>query len=109
MTGVSWWGHKVDNAYWLWNFQGKILKRSSVEKFCQLVWRPRYQRFHFHEAALISVIKQYEIGLEAFFSNYQITVIVNRPPTLLAKEQIKEIKKNLKKYSVKFNQKDAQR
>ena len=42
MTGVSWWGHKVDNAYWLWNFQGKILKRSSVEKFCQLVWRPRY-------------------------------------------------------------------
>merc|ERR1712055_800706 len=72
MTGVSWWGHKVDNAYWLWNFQGKILKRSSVEKFCQLVWRPR-------------------------------------PPTLLAKEQIKEIKKNLKKYSVKFNQKDAQR
>ena len=41
MTGVSWWGHKVDNAYWLWNFQGKILKRSSVEKFCQLVWRPR--------------------------------------------------------------------
>merc|ERR1712113_1101340 len=72
MTGVSWWGHKVDNAYWLWNFQGKILKRSSVEKFCQLVWRPR-------------------------------------PPTLLSKEQIKEIKKNLKKYSVKFNQKDAQR
>jgi len=72
MTGVSWWGHKVDNAYWLWNFQGKILKRSSVEKFCQLVWRPR-------------------------------------PATLLVKEQIKEIKKNLKKYSIKFNQKDAQR
>ena len=47
MTGVSWWGHKVDNAYWLWNFQGKILKRSSVEKFCQLVWRPR---FGFHES-----------------------------------------------------------
>ena len=47
MTGVSWWGHKVDNAYWLWNFQGKILKRSSVEKFCQLVWRPRYCRFSF--------------------------------------------------------------
>jgi len=41
MTRVSLWGHKVDNAYWLWNFQGKILMRSSVEKFCQLVWRPR--------------------------------------------------------------------
>lgn len=21
MTGVSWWGHKVDNAYWMWSFQ----------------------------------------------------------------------------------------
>merc|ERR1712059_107477 len=71
-TGVSYWAHKVDNAYWLWNFQGKILKRSTVEKFCQLVWRPR-------------------------------------PPTLLLKDQLNEIKKNLKKYSVKFNQKDAQR
>ena len=20
-TAVSWWGHKVDNAYWMWNFQ----------------------------------------------------------------------------------------
>ena len=40
---------------------------------------------------------------------HKITVVVKRPPTLLAKEQIKEIKKNLKKYSVKFNQKDAQR
>jgi len=64
MTGVSWWGHKVDNAYWLWNFQGKILNRSSEEKFCQLVWRPR-------------------------------------PPTLLSKEQLKDIKKNLKKYDAK--------
>jgi len=72
ITGVSWWGHKVDNAYFLWNFQGKILKRAVMDRFCQLVWRPR-------------------------------------PPTLLSKEQLKEIKKNLKKYSIKFNQKDAQR
>ena len=32
-----------------------------------------------------------------------------RPPTLLPKEQIKELKKNLKKYSVKFTQRDNQR
>ena len=43
------------------------------------------------------------------FKEKKITMVENRPPTLLAKEQIKEIKKNLKKYSVKFNQKDAQR
>lgn len=41
MTGVSWWKTKVDNAYWLWSFQGKLLKRFSVGGFCQLLWRPR--------------------------------------------------------------------
>merc|ERR1712098_558272 len=41
MTAGSWWGHKVDNAYWLWSFQGKILKRYQCDKFCQLLWRPR--------------------------------------------------------------------
>ena len=65
-TAVSWWGHKVDNAYWLWSFQGKILKRYQLDRFCQLLWRPR-------------------------------------PPTLLTQKDIKEIKKNLKKYSVEFD------
>lgn len=41
MTGVSWWGHKVDNAYWMWSFQGKILKRYATDRFCQFLWRPR--------------------------------------------------------------------
>ena len=36
ITGVSWWGHKVDNGYWIWNFQGKILKRVALTKFCQV-------------------------------------------------------------------------
>jgi len=72
ITGVSWWGHKVDNAYWMWNFQGKILKRSNVDRFCQLVWRPR-------------------------------------PASLLSKEQMKDVKKNLKKYSDQFNAKDKMR
>lgn len=40
-TAVSWWGHKVDNAFWLWNFQGKLLYKQPMEKFCQLLWRPR--------------------------------------------------------------------
>jgi len=72
MGGVSWWGHKVDNAYWIWNFQGKIMKRVTIDKFCELSWRPR-------------------------------------PATLLSKEQIKDIKKNLKKYSDQFNAKDKVR
>jgi len=66
MTAVSWWGHKVDNAYWVWSFQGKLLKRFQMEKFCQFSWRPR-------------------------------------PPCFLTNKQIREIKKNLKKYSVEFD------
>lgn len=71
-TGVSWWAHKVDNAYWLWSFQGKILKRAQSEKFCQFRWRPR-------------------------------------PPSLLTKKHIKEIKKNLKSYSKEFEEIDKMR
>ncbi|XP_063595506.1 eukaryotic translation initiation factor 3 subunit B-like isoform X1 [Penaeus indicus] len=69
---VSWWGHKVDNAYWLWSFQGKCLKRHSVEKFCQLLWRPR-------------------------------------PPSLLQSTDIKEIRKNMKKYAASFEVQDKMR
>jgi translation initiation factor 3 subunit B len=72
MTGVSWWGHKVDNAYWMWSFQGKILKRYQTEQFCQLLWRPR-------------------------------------PATPLTAKALKEIKKNLKKYSVHYDTKDKLR
>ena len=59
---------------------------------------------------LISVLKLQEVAQrELFPQNIKSLWVLNRPPTLLAKEQIKEIKKNLKKYSIKFNQKDAQR
>ncbi|XP_076459430.1 eukaryotic translation initiation factor 3 subunit B-like [Babylonia areolata] len=40
-SAVSWWGHKVDNAYWIWNFQGNLLVKQPMERFCQLMWRPR--------------------------------------------------------------------
>merc|ERR1712203_1206496 len=66
MTAVSWWGHKVDNAYFIWSFQGKLLKRFQLDRFCQFSWRPR-------------------------------------PPCFLSNKQIREIKKNLKKYSVEFD------
>ncbi len=69
MTAVSYWGHKVDNAYWMWSFQGKLLKRFQLEKFCQFSWRPR-------------------------------------PPCFLSNKQIREIKKNLKKYSLDFDRVD---
>jgi len=41
ITAVSWWSQKFDNSYWLWSFQGKVLMRTTKERFCQLIWRPR--------------------------------------------------------------------
>ena len=35
--------------------------------------------------------------------------VLYRPPTLLSKDQLKDVKKNLKKYSVQFDQKDRLR
>lgn len=31
----------MDTGYWVWSFQGKILKRHNIEGFCGLMWRPR--------------------------------------------------------------------
>lgn len=28
-------------GYWIWSFQGKILKRVNLDNFAQLLWRPR--------------------------------------------------------------------
>lgn len=41
MTGVSWWAHKVDNGYFIWSFQGKVLQRHPLDQFCNFSWRPR--------------------------------------------------------------------
>lgn len=72
VTAVSSWKTKVDTGYYMWSFQGKILKRVNLEKFVQLLWRPRC-------------------------------------PTLLDDKQLKEIKKNLKKYYAQFESKDRMR
>ncbi|XP_043485001.1 eukaryotic translation initiation factor 3 subunit B [Leptopilina heterotoma] len=72
VTAVSSWKTSVDNGYWIWTFQGRILKRINLNGFNQLLWRPR-------------------------------------PPSLLSAEQIKEIRKNLKKYSSQFESKDRMR
>jgi len=39
-TGVSFWVNKVDNSYWIWNFQGRLLHKQSLPQFCHLLWRP---------------------------------------------------------------------
>ena len=68
-TSVSWWGHKVDNAFNVWSFQGRLLQTRPMDQLCQFLWRPR-------------------------------------PPTLLSDEDVKELKKNFKKYQKMFEAED---
>ncbi|XP_063444701.1 eukaryotic translation initiation factor 3 subunit B-like [Mytilus trossulus] len=72
VSAVSWWGHKVDNAYWIWSFQGRLLLKQPQERFCQLQWRPR-------------------------------------PQVLLSTEELKGLKKNMKKYTEQFESVDRLR
>nr|CAB3241613.1 eukaryotic translation initiation factor 3 subunit B-like [Phallusia mammillata] len=46
---VSWWAHKIDNAYWVWSFQGRLLKKFPMDQLCQLLWRPRPPTLLSHE------------------------------------------------------------
>lgn len=69
VTSNSFWVHRADNSFWFWTFQGRLIRKVTMEGFCQLLWRPR-------------------------------------PPCLLSAEKLKEIQKNLKKYSGQFEMKD---
>ncbi|KAK7582397.1 hypothetical protein V9T40_013842 [Parthenolecanium corni] len=42
-SSVSAWNHKMDTGYWLWSFQGKVLRRCNSNTFCEFKWRPRPQ------------------------------------------------------------------
>lgn len=66
VTGVSHWKTKVDTGYWIWSFQGKILKRVNVEKFGLLLWRPR-------PPSLLNEEKQKEIkkNLKRFYAQFE--------------------------------------
>lgn len=41
VTGVSSWKVKEDNGYYMWSFQGRIVKRVMLKNFIQFLWRPR--------------------------------------------------------------------
>lgn len=66
VTGVSFWKTKVDTGYWIWSFQGKILKRINLDKFAQLLWRPR-------PPTLLTEDKQREIkkNLKKYYAQFE--------------------------------------
>nr|CAD7457743.1 unnamed protein product [Timema tahoe] len=66
VTAVSYWKTKIDTGYWIWSFQGKILKRINIEMFCSLLWRPRPN-------SLLSAKQQAEIkkNLKKYSSQFE--------------------------------------
>lgn len=41
VTSVSWWEYKTDNAYWVWSFNGRLIRKQPTPGLCQFLWRPR--------------------------------------------------------------------
>jgi len=66
---ISYWNYRQENAFMMWNFQGKSLQKAPFERLYKMSWRPR-------------------------------------PAVALTPEQIKEVRKNLRQYSEKYNAAD---
>jgi len=66
-TGVSFWGCKVDNGYWIWSFQGKPIHKQPLPQFCQLLWRPRPATLLTDEA-----IKKIKKNIRSYYPTFQL-------------------------------------
>ncbi|KAG0223885.1 Translation initiation factor 3 subunit b [Actinomortierella wolfii] len=40
-TSASVWRHTMENGFQLWDFKGQLLYKENLDKFKQLIWRPR--------------------------------------------------------------------
>lgn len=65
-TGISAYKVKDDQGYYIWSFQGRILKRVNLKNFLQLLWRPR-------PASLLSEPAEKEIkkSLKKYYSTFE--------------------------------------
>lgn len=41
VTSASAWRHTMENGFIIWDFKGAVLQKKIVEKFRQILWRPR--------------------------------------------------------------------
>lgn len=41
VSGSSMWRHTVDHGFCIWDFKGQLLLQQNIDKFKQLLWRPR--------------------------------------------------------------------
>lgn len=65
-TGISAFKIKDDQGYYIWSFQGKILRRLNLKNFLQLFWRPRPN-------TLLSEVQQKDIkkNLKKYYSQFE--------------------------------------
>lgn len=66
VTGVSSWKAKEDVGYYMWSFQGRILKKVALKNFVQFLWRPRLQ-------SLLTEAQQKEIkkNLKKYYPQFE--------------------------------------
>ncbi|KAI9594495.1 hypothetical protein BDF19DRAFT_445040 [Syncephalis fuscata] len=41
LTSASSWRHTMENGYAIWDFRGELLQKQVVDRFKQILWRPR--------------------------------------------------------------------
>lgn len=65
-TGLSAYKAKDDHSYYVWSFQGRLLRRVNLKNFLQLFWRPRPQ-------TLLSEAQQKEIkkNLKKYYPQFE--------------------------------------
>ncbi|XP_054160454.1 eukaryotic translation initiation factor 3 subunit B-like [Oppia nitens] len=102
-TGVSNWAHKVDNSYWLWSFQGRLIRKHNLDRFCQLLWRPRPPTLLSDEK-----IKEIKKNLKQYSAQFDIKdrmALSKVSKDMLEKRQklMKEFEENRQKNERMFN------
>jgi len=104
VSAVSWWGHKVDNGYWLWNFQGNLQHKQPIEKFCQLLWRPRPASL-LNESKVKEIKKNFKTWAQKFETEDSMRKMTASKDML---EKRRKLMDDYKEYRVKKEQEFAQ-
>ena len=71
VTYVSNWNWKAENAYIMWNFQGKQLQKQNYDKLFKFSWRPRpptliteeHKKVVYNSNKLLTISKYFSLNL----------------------------------------------
>jgi translation initiation factor 3 subunit B len=97
VTGVSAYKAKDDHSYYMWSFQGRLIKRVALKSFLQLLWRPRPE-------TLLSDAQEKEIrkNLKKFYPQFEAK---DRLRQTRASKELLEKRAKLREEFVEYRQK----